>query len=276
MKIYCLILHILLFYLGVGKCLSQGNTNLKGSFYFDASGGFRANLSSHSTPQLSFNGLIAGAGGNDRIILAPAWNVTGALGYEFLGKPIMLGIKAGVQVHENVHFAGIYRWNDDFKPKRINFKTIVTGIWGQYDFLNTEKQKLGIRFGFNFLFFPQNRSNFKEGYGNNYGRLISKNEQDTIDYITVINSISTANNISFQFDLGLNYKYFLSNSIFVQLTANGQLGITNLLNSSAVFINSTNPDYTGNSSFSVNKGDGFCINAGIGYRLPIKGKAKRI
>ena len=242
----------------------------EGGMLFDISAGLRGSFSSHSTPQLSFNGLIAGAGGNDRIVFSPMWNLIGSFSYSFSKKPIVLGISSGIQTHENVHFAGIYRWNDDFRPKRLDYKTFSIGFSSQYDVIRKNKHHLGFRLGVNVLLFPQNLSDFKEGYGFNYGHIISKNQLDTIQYSTAINSISTRANVSFQLDFGINYKYFIAKSIFFQLNAIGQLGLTNLVNSSAVFINSSNPSYTGNSSFSVNKGDGLLLNAGIGYRLPIK------
>jgi|JI7StandDraft_1071085.scaffolds.fasta_scaffold03634_6 hypothetical protein len=270
---------ILIFSLLISITYAQ-KANLGNGIDFEVSGGISNSMFTHTTPSISTdNGISGNWSNNDRIGFVPRWNSSIKLGYGLVKIPLRIRLNMGLQEHSNRHYAGLYSNLREYRPLEIIFRTFNGGLELKYDCFESNNHIFSVFSGVSLLYIPFNHLINKISVYQEGGTLNSRNQESTIDYYFLSNKVSTRYSLSWQLNIGLSYGYrFGSNwSVFSSVAYN--LGISNLLTSSAVFYNSTstNPGYYGgNTSYTVNKGDGLTVNLGIGYWLPLKGKAKRI
>lgn len=255
-------------------CYAQQQKN-NTQLFFEFHSGFRGNLASHSTQGSTLHNWSLG----DKTIFSPAWNFRFSTGFQPKKFPLITFIQVGRQEFVNTHLVGIYPTSpsNPYPPFKVRYKFTELGLKLAYEALNKNNHSLLFHSACNALFirnvYPKQLENV-----NPFGYHKSQNGDDSTRYIFATNGISTlTQNISFQLEFGLDYRYSFYKNGYFSFRAAWQTGITNLLNTSASFWESTFdfPTYN-NTSFSMNKGDGLLLNAGIGYRLPIKGKAKQI
>jgi len=253
----------------------QENKKTKGYIVIGIEGGFRGSISRHTTPYMKYDQLHGNwSGKNDRVGIAPLGSFIGFIGYRFADYPLSISITGGMQAHQTKNFPGYFKYDNKFKPIKSTFYTRNLGAQFQYAFFQDNKgHEIGSLAGFGFLF---NAFNLNSTLNPDFlGVSQLKEGNEYLDY--VYNSDYILTNLSFglNVDLGFYYRYYVKERLFLSSSFSYQVGIRPIAGTGVVFLESSDPKYANKTSYSSSNGDGFTINVGIGYRLPIKGSSKR-